>query len=145
MVERFLAQRRREGQAVMISPRGSRPLLGYLQGFGVLPPEDRARSAAELLLEDFRAYLLGERGLGANTAVLYENAARLFLAERSEPLSDALERLTASEITAFVLDRSRRTSVATASNVISALRALGVLAPAGRYPEIVGVGRAVCG
>jgi integrase/recombinase XerD len=108
----------------MISPRGSRPLLGYLQGLGVLPPEDRARSSAELLLEDFRAYLLGERGLGAKTAVLYENAARLFLAERSEPLGDALERLTAAEITAFVLDRSRRTSVSTASNVISALRAL---------------------
>ena len=123
-VERFLEQRRRQGQAVMISPRGSRPLLGYLEGLGVLPPEDRAPSAAELLLEDFRAYLLAERGLGANTAVLYENAARLFLAERSEPLGDALERLTATEITAFVLDRSRRTSVATASNVISALRAL---------------------
>ena len=123
-VERFLEQRRREGQAVMISPRGSRPLMGYLEGLGVLPAEDRARSSAELLLEEFRAYLLGERGLGANTAALYENAARLFLAERSEPLGDALERLTAAEITAFVLDRSRRTSVATASTVISALRAL---------------------
>jgi len=123
-VERFLEQRRRQGQAVMISPRGSRPLLGYLEGLGVLPPEDRARSAAELLLEDFRAYLLSERGLGANTALLYENAARLFLAERSEPMGDALERLTAAEITAFVLDRSRRGSVATASTVISALRAL---------------------
>lgn len=124
MVERFLEERRREGQAVMISPRGSRPLLGYLEGLGVLPAEDRARSSAELLLEDFRCYLLGERGLGANTAVLYENAARLFLAERSEPLGDALERFTAAEITAFVLDRSRRTSVATASTVISGLRAL---------------------
>lgn len=123
-VERFLEERRRQGHAVMISPRGSRPLLGYLEGLGVLPPEDRARSSAELLLEDFRAYLLGERGLQANTAVLYENAARLFLAERSEPLGDALARLTAAEITAFVLDRSRRGSVATASNVISALRAL---------------------
>jgi integrase/recombinase XerD len=123
-VERFLEERRRQGQAVMISPRGSRPLLGYLDGLGVLPPDDRMRSSAELLLEDFRAYLLGERGLQANTAVLYENAARVFLAERSEPLGDALARLTAAEITAFVLDRSRRGSVATASNVISALRAL---------------------
>ena len=123
-VERFLAQRRREGQAVMISPRGSRPLLNYLEGLGVLPPEDRVPSSAELLLEDFRAYLLGERGLQANTAVNYENAARVFLAERSEPLRDALAGLTAAEITAFVLDRSRRGSVTTASNVICALRAL---------------------
>jgi integrase/recombinase XerD len=123
-VERFLAQRRREGQAVMISPRGSRPLIGYLEGLGVLPPEDRAPSSAEVLLADFRSHLLGERGLQANTAALYENAARLFLAGRSEPLGDALARLTAAEITAFVLDRSCRGSVATASNVITALRAL---------------------
>jgi site-specific recombinase XerD len=123
-VERFLEERRREGKAVMISPRGSRPLLNYLEGLGVLPSEDRAPSSAELLLEDFRAFLLGERGLQANTAVNYENAARLFLAERPEPLGEALARLTAAEITAFVLDRSRGGSVATASNVISALRAL---------------------
>jgi site-specific recombinase XerD len=123
-VERFLAERRRDGQTVMISPRGSRPLLSYLGVLGVLPPEDRAPSSIELLLEDFRAYLLGERGLQANTAVLYANAARLFLAGRPEPVGDALVRLTAAEITAFVLDRSRRGSVATASNVISALRAL---------------------
>jgi site-specific recombinase XerD len=123
-VERFLAERRRQGQAVMISPRGSRPLLGYLAGLGVLPPEDRAPSSAELLLEEFGAYLLGERGLQANTAALYGNVARIFLVERSEPLRDALARLTAAEITAFVLDRSRRGSVTTASSVISALRAL---------------------
>ena len=86
MVERFLAERRRQGRAVMISSRGSRPLIGYLDGLGVLPPEDRARSSVELLLEDFRAYLLRERGLQASTAALYESAARLFLAERAEPL-----------------------------------------------------------
>ena len=48
MVERFLAGRRRQGRAVMISPRGSRPLLGFLEGLGVLAPEDRARSSVEL-------------------------------------------------------------------------------------------------
>lgn len=123
-VERFLEDRRREGRTVMISPRGSRPLLGYLAGLGVLPPEDRAASCVELLLEDFRTYLLSERGLQANTAAHRVDAARVFLAERPEPLGDALARLTAAEITAFVLERSRRGSVATASNVISGLRAL---------------------
>lgn len=123
-VERFLAERRRQGQAVMISPRGSRPLLEYLEGLGVLPAEDRVRSSAEMLLEEFRAYLLRERGLQASTAALYESAARLFLAQLAEPLGDALARLTAAEITAFVLDRSRRGSVTTASTVVCALRAL---------------------
>jgi site-specific recombinase XerD len=123
-VERFLADRRREGEAVMISPRGSRPLLEYLAGLGVLPAEDRVRSSAEVLLEGFRVYLLDERGLQASTAAHYESAARLFLAERSEPLGDALARLSAAEITAFVLDRSRRGSVTTASTAVCALRAL---------------------
>jgi integrase/recombinase XerD len=123
-VERFLEERRREGKSVMISARGSRPLIGYLGGLGVLAPEDRAPSCAEVLVKDFRAYLLGERALQANTVANYEDVARVFLAERPEPLGEALARLTAAEITAFVLDRSRRGSVATASNVISGLRAL---------------------
>jgi integrase/recombinase XerD len=123
-VERFPAERRRQGKTVMISPRGSRPLLSYLEGLGVLPSNDRARTPAELLLQDFHSYLLGERGLQANTASLYEATARLFLAERSEPLGDDLARLTGAEISAFVLERSRRGSVKTASNVIAALRAL---------------------
>lgn len=124
VVEAFLAERRRQGQAVMISSRGSRPLVGYLEGLGVLPAEDRVPSSMELLLEDFRVYLVGERGFQASTASRYENAARLFLEERSEPLGEDLARLTGVEITAFVLDRSRRGSVTTASSVIGALRAL---------------------
>lgn len=145
-VEAFLAERRRQGQAVMISPRGSRPLLSYLEGLGVLPSEDRVPSSAELLLEDFRAYLLDERGLQANTASLYENAARLFFAERSEPLGDDLARRTGAEITAFVLERSRRGE--RDDGLDRDLRAAGsarVPALAGRYSSLAGFGGAVCG
>jgi integrase/recombinase XerD len=123
-VERFLAERRRLGYVVMVSPRGSRPLLGYLEGLGVLEVEEVVRTSAQVLIEEFRSYLLNERGLQASTASLYVDAARVFLAERSEPLGDDLARLSAAEITAFVLDRSRRGSVKTASNLICALRAL---------------------
>jgi integrase/recombinase XerD len=123
-VERFLAERRRLGYVVMISPRGSRPLVSYLEGLGVLGVEEVVRTPAQVLLEDFGSYLLGERGLQANTASLYVDAARVFLAECLEPLGDDLARLTAAEITAFVLNRSRRGSVKTASNLICALRAL---------------------
>jgi site-specific recombinase XerD len=123
-VERFLAERRRLGHVVMVSPRGSRPLLGYLEGLGVLEVEEVVCTPAQVLLEEFRSYLLNERGLQASTASLYVDAARVFLAERSEPLGDDLARLTAAEIIAFVLDRSRRGSVKTASNLVCALRVL---------------------
>jgi integrase/recombinase XerD len=116
-VERFLAERRRLGHVVIVSPRGSRPLLGYLEGLGVLEVEEVVRTSAQVLLEEFRSYLLNERGLQASTASLYVDAAGVFLAERSEPLGDDLARLSAAEITAFVLDRSRRGSVKTASNL----------------------------
>jgi integrase/recombinase XerD len=122
-MERFLAERRRQGYAVMISPRGSRPLLSYLAALGVLAPDERISTPTELLLEDFRSYLLDERGLRTKTASSYQRTARLFLAERSEPLNDDLARLTGAEITAFVLHQSRR-SMRSASHVVCALRAL---------------------
>ncbi|MGH2831352.1 MAG: tyrosine-type recombinase/integrase [Solirubrobacteraceae bacterium] len=124
VVQRFLDERRRQGKAVMISPQGSRPLLSYLEGLGVLGPDDRVRTPVELLLEDFRSYLLGDRALQASTASLYEATARVFLAERPEPLSDDLARVTGAEISAFVVERSRAGSVSATSNVICALRAL---------------------
>ncbi len=62
-VERFLAERRRLGYVVMVSPRGTGPLFGYLEGLGVLEVEEVVRTSAQVLLEDFRSYLLNERGL----------------------------------------------------------------------------------
>lgn len=135
-VERFLAERRRQGHTVMVSPQGSQPLVSYLEGLGVLLGDDSVRTPAQLLLEDFRSYLLGERGLQTGTASLYVDGARLFIAERSEPLGDDLARLTGAEITAFVLRESRRRSVKSVSSVICALRALlGFLHVSGQIPR----------
>jgi integrase/recombinase XerD len=136
MVERFLAERRRQGHTVMVSPRGSRPLVSYLEGLGVLPADDSVRTPAELLLEDFRSYLLGERGLQARTACFYVERARVFIAERSEPLGDDLARLTGADITAFVLRESRGRAAKSASGVVGALRALlGFLHVQGHIPR----------
>jgi len=52
---------------------------------------------------DYRDYLLRERGLTAGSVAHWERVARLFLAERPEPLEDALRRLTAAEVTGFVV------------------------------------------
>ena len=51
-------------------------------------------SPVERLLVDYREYLVRERGLTAGSVDGLERVARLFLAERAEPLEEALQRLS---------------------------------------------------
>jgi integrase/recombinase XerD len=120
----YFVWRRRQGYVSSLSPLSLRRLLGYLDGLGVLPPDDAVPSSAERLLDGFRRYLLEERGMAPGSVRLYAGIARLFLAERSEPLEDDLARLSAAEISTFVLRESRRRSVRSAETVVCALRAL---------------------
>jgi integrase/recombinase XerD len=124
-VEEFLAERRRQGYATRLSLKGARPLLGYLDGLGVLPVgEEVAPTAVARLLDAFCRYLLEERGLVPGSVRLYSRVARRFLEERPEPLDDALVRLSAAEVNAFVLRESRRVGPRAAETVVCALRAL---------------------
>jgi integrase len=78
------------------------------------------------LVAGYRDYLLRERGLAAGSVALWEGVARLFLAGRSEPLEDALRRLTAAEVTGFVVAQcgSGRRSSSAAKTLTSGLRSL---------------------
>jgi integrase/recombinase XerD len=107
-VDRFLAERRRQGYAARLSPDATRQLLRYLDGLGVLPAEEVAPTSVERLLDALRGYLLEERGLVPGSVRLYARVARPFLEERPEPLDDALARLSVAEINGFVLRESRR-------------------------------------
>jgi site-specific recombinase XerD len=124
IVERFLAERR--GQyASGISLKGLRPLLGYLDGLGLLPvAEESARAPIDELLDRFCGFLREERGLVAGSIALYERIARRFLAQYPEPLADALAQLTGAEINAFVLGEVARVRPRTVETVVCALRAL---------------------
>ena len=67
-VEQFAAARRAGGRRHFLSPRGLRPLRGYLARLGVAGPAPQAAaSPAGMLVERYRAYLAGERGLAAGT------------------------------------------------------------------------------
>lgn len=123
-LERYFVWRRRRGYRHSLSPLSLRRLLGYLDGLGVLPPVDMVLLPVDLLLGEFRGYLLRERGMKASSVAQYEPTARLFLCERSEPLNNALACLSAGEVNAFVLREARRRSVRSAETVIYALRAL---------------------
>jgi integrase/recombinase XerD len=103
--ERFLAVRR-ESVVSLRSWRALGPLVVYLRGLGVVPePIVSTGTPVERLLADYRGYLLRERGLTAGSVAHWERVARLFLAERSEPLEDALQQLSAGEVTGFVVAR----------------------------------------
>lgn len=124
-VERFWGDRRRRGEASRITPRRLVPLLGYLEGLGVLPAAtDVAPREVDRLVEEFCGYLVEERGLVAGSVRLYAGVARRFLKDRSEPLADDLARLSGAEVNAFVLREARRVRPRTAETVVCALRAL---------------------
>lgn len=126
MAERFL-EVRREGDGSLRSWRALDPLVGYLRRLGVVSKlAASADSPADRLLAEYRDYLLRERALTAGSVAHWERVARLFLAERSDPLEDALRRLSAGEVTEFVVAQcgSGGRSGPTAKILTSGLRSL---------------------
>lgn len=122
VLERYVVWRREQGYRSSLSPKSLRGLLAYLDGLGVLACDDAARLPVDGLLDSFGRYLVQERGLAALTVRPYERIARLFLAERSEPLADDLARLSGADVQTFVLRESRR-SPRSAGNMVGGLRA----------------------
>ena len=123
-LEQYFAWRRRQGFRKCHSPLSLRTVLGYLDGLGVLPANEAVASPVDRLVEEFRDYLLLERGAKASTAGKYESTARMFLSERFGPLEDGLARVSGAEVSRFVLRESRRRSVCSTELVVCALRAL---------------------
>ena len=135
MAGRFL-QIRRETASSLMSWRALDPLVGYLRGLGVIPKlAPSAESPIDRLLAEYRDYLLRERGLTAGSVALLERVARRFLAERPVPLEDALRRLSASDVTGFVVAQcsADRCSGASAKILTNGLRSLL------RYLHLVGL------
>ena len=126
-VEAFLQFRRDRGYTCWLSPRGVAPLLSYLRSVGVVPELVIVppRGEVELLLADYRSYLVNERGLVASTIGSYERFARSFLLERQERLGGlALETLTGAEVLEFVQREAPIRSVGVAKLLVTALRSL---------------------
>jgi integrase len=126
VVARFLVVRRAAGYAAYRSPKALSPLLGYLRGLGVAPwpvaPEPEG--PGELLLERYRRYLLGERGLGAPTVRGYVHLVRPFVLGRATAESVDVAGLSASDVVGFVLAVSGQRPPKTAQRTVSALRSL---------------------
>lgn len=126
VVERFLVARRAAGYTLYRSPKALSPLLGYLRGLGVAPLSVPAvpEGPAEVLLERYRSYLLGERGLGAQTARGYVDLVRPFVVGRATSDGVDVAGLSACDVVAFVLTVSSEQTPKTAQRTVSALRSL---------------------
>ncbi|HUZ27487.1 MAG TPA: tyrosine-type recombinase/integrase [Streptosporangiaceae bacterium] len=124
-VEEYLAARRAAGYTAYLTPKAVAPLLGYLRGLGVAPLAGIRAPAtpAEELLEEYRCYLLAERGVQAAVARGYLDSVRSFVACHAAAGAD-LRQLTAGDVTAFLVGESRRLAPKTAQRLATALRSL---------------------
>jgi site-specific recombinase XerD len=78
----------------------------------------------EVLLEEYRCYLLAERGVQAEVARGYLDLVRPFVAQHAAAGAAGLGRLSAADVTRFLTAESRRLAPKTAQRLATALRSL---------------------
>jgi integrase/recombinase XerD len=124
-VDSFLAARRAAGYTAFLTPKALRPLLGYMRGLGVVPDATPAArpSGVEELLDGLRRYLLVERGVQDKVAGGYVASVRPFV-ERVGADRLVLRRLSAGEVSAFLVGESRRLTPKSTQRTATALRSL---------------------
>jgi integrase/recombinase XerD len=123
-LEQFLAARRAAGYLTWLSPRSLRVPLAFLREVGAVPAlvPITADGPIDVLLCDYRRYLVFERGLAPKTVEIFERVGRMFLAEHDQP--GAVRRLTAADVTAFLARECPSRSIGSAQQVVTALRSL---------------------
>ena len=121
----FTRSRRETGLVTWTSPQSVALPLGYLRELGVLPAPAPSAGDGPLdeLLAAYRRYLLVERGLSEHTVGdAYVPAARLFLVGREGADGLGLERLSAADVSMFLVAECPKRSVTGARDLASALR-----------------------
>jgi integrase/recombinase XerD len=105
VAEEFLRERRAAGRRVGVTPRGLAPVLGYLRRVQVAPPHTGADAATplEILLADYRRYLMDERGLSSGTVTHYLRCAQRFLTWLPGSPPNSLSALSAGQVTDDVM------------------------------------------
>ena len=83
----FAAARRGEGYRHLTTAQALSPLLGYLRDARVVPEPvvSVSGNAVRALLQEYRGYLVRERGLAHVSVRRYANDAEVFLAQLSDP------------------------------------------------------------
>lgn len=126
-IEQYPIWRKSLGRTAFRSTKALSPLVGYLRSLGAMPPPPEPAGPVgpvEILLEQYRRYLLSERGVSVKTARDYVDAVRPFVAGLADETEVRWESATAAEVTAFVLAQCRVRRVRAAKMVVTAMRSL---------------------
>jgi len=126
VVEQFLQTRRAAGYGQWLSVRGMGPFLAYLRRVGLapVPPAVPSKTPVDRLLADYRVFLVEERGLAESTAGSYLCVAQQFVSHRGVSDHGDLSRLSAVQVSEFVLASCQEPNVGSAMNLVVGLRAL---------------------
>ncbi len=123
-VGEFLAFRRAEGYAEVPSSAWAMTLLGWVPGLTVTRAAVPAATPVEIMVEDYRRYLVQERGLAAATVRGYLGVARSFLSYLAGPAGLEVGALTAGDVRSYVVGECRQRHVGSAQVLVTALRSL---------------------
>jgi site-specific recombinase XerD len=125
LVAAFTSSRREAGLVTWTTPQSVALPLAYLREIGVMPSPAATLASGPLeeLLSDYGRYLRVERRLSEHTLRdAYLPAARLFLAGREGLGGLELERLSAADVSLFLVAECPKRSVTGARDLASALR-----------------------
>jgi integrase/recombinase XerD len=121
----FLGARRREGYHHGLSMRAVMPLVEHLRALGVAPHPSVAEPVGglDVVVADYRRYLLGERALTAAVVGRYTRLAREFLATMSAggvPASGP----SAAAVADYVVRQCRARPAGSAKYLVTGLRSV---------------------
>ena len=123
VVVQFLRLRRRQQRVRRGDPKTLQRLLSMLCQMGIVKPQppvaDNARSR---ITNEFRRYLLQERGLSPLTLLNYIPVVEQFLSERFRNRAPNLVLLRAPDVTGFVMRHAHQLSPMRAKLMVTALR-----------------------
>ena len=124
MVAEFRDAMRTAGMRNVPGAHGLDRLLQYLEHEGVRAASAVPATSVEELVQRYRRWLVGDRGLAEATVERYVKLARLFLTQRSTELVHFVENLTGTDIVVFLLQESDRLSVGSVKGRVAELRSL---------------------
>ena len=119
----FLAARRAAGARGAVTPFVMTPLLDYLERLAVVQSRSCEVPASTEILQRYRVYLRGERGLVAPGVIRYEKAAGLFI--DSVAASDRTvdwPAISGREVSRFMLTECAGRGGSSARNLAAGLR-----------------------
>jgi integrase/recombinase XerD len=148
-IGRFLKHRIKCGYTWRPTARGLQPILHPLRTLGVIPlpepvPEDQ--SSLGVLFREYETYLVQDRSVTTGTAARCVKTARRFFAHVKVCDAPAVCRLSAQDVSQFVLRVARSSSVGSAKLIVSDLRSfLRFLHVRGHCGDLAAAAPAVAG